>query len=179
VHLEASTKSHVHQKFEIFWTNIASTMVCLNFKNGPKNGLGPLGVNFLKKWEGSWKTCPDGITKIAWCRTLCQVGKVCIPSTSSRILGLYNLWRRPFYRPIEDSDHYEMEKAKVNSRCLLFPWFYKLLSILYPRLFKDSCSVDAPYLQGQAWIEFESKPSFSRPQDCFHNGTNLNLSRFL
>jgi hypothetical protein len=25
VHLEASTKPHVHQKFEIFWTNIAST----------------------------------------------------------------------------------------------------------------------------------------------------------
>jgi hypothetical protein len=45
VHLEASTKPHVHQKFEIFWTNIASTMACPNFKNGPKNGLGPLGVN--------------------------------------------------------------------------------------------------------------------------------------
>jgi hypothetical protein len=44
VHLEASTKSHVHRKFEIFWTNIASTMACPNFKNGPKNGLGPLGV---------------------------------------------------------------------------------------------------------------------------------------
>jgi hypothetical protein len=43
--LEASTKPHVHQKFEIFWTNIASTMACPNFKNGPKNGLGPLGVN--------------------------------------------------------------------------------------------------------------------------------------
>jgi hypothetical protein len=34
-----------HQKFEIFWTNIASTMAGPNFKNGPKNGLGPLGVN--------------------------------------------------------------------------------------------------------------------------------------
>jgi hypothetical protein len=43
--LEASTKPHVHQKFEIFWTNIASTMACPNFKNGQKNGLGPLGVN--------------------------------------------------------------------------------------------------------------------------------------
>jgi hypothetical protein len=32
VHLEASTKPHVHQKFEIFWTNIASTMTCPNFK---------------------------------------------------------------------------------------------------------------------------------------------------
>jgi hypothetical protein len=40
--LEASTKAHVHQKFEIFWTNIASTMT--NFKNGPKKGLGPLAV---------------------------------------------------------------------------------------------------------------------------------------
>jgi hypothetical protein len=44
VHLEASTKPHVHQKFEIFWTNIASTMAYPNFKNGPKKGLGPLGV---------------------------------------------------------------------------------------------------------------------------------------
>jgi hypothetical protein len=26
VHLEASTKPHVHQKFEISWTNIALTM---------------------------------------------------------------------------------------------------------------------------------------------------------
>jgi hypothetical protein len=45
VHLEASTKPHVHRKFEIFWTNIASTMACPNFKNGPKNGLMCLGVN--------------------------------------------------------------------------------------------------------------------------------------
>jgi hypothetical protein len=45
VRLEASTKPHVHRKFEIFWTNIASTMACPNFKNGPKKGLGPLGVN--------------------------------------------------------------------------------------------------------------------------------------
>jgi hypothetical protein len=44
VHLEASTKPHVHQKFQIFWTNIAFTMACPNFKNGPKNGLSPLGV---------------------------------------------------------------------------------------------------------------------------------------
>jgi hypothetical protein len=48
VHLEASTEPHVHQKFEIFWTNIASTMACPNFSNGPKKGLGPLGVKFLK-----------------------------------------------------------------------------------------------------------------------------------
>jgi hypothetical protein len=44
VHLEASTKPHVHRKFEIFWTNIASTMAYPNFKNGPKNGLRCLGV---------------------------------------------------------------------------------------------------------------------------------------
>jgi hypothetical protein len=34
--LEASTKPHAHQKFEIFWTNIASTMACPNFKNWAK-----------------------------------------------------------------------------------------------------------------------------------------------
>jgi hypothetical protein len=45
VRLEASTKPHVYQKVEIFWTNIASTMACPNFKNGPKTGLRPLGVN--------------------------------------------------------------------------------------------------------------------------------------
>jgi hypothetical protein len=44
VRLEASTKPHVHQKFEIFWSNIASTMACPNSKNGLKNGLCPLGV---------------------------------------------------------------------------------------------------------------------------------------
>ena len=44
MHLEASTKPHIHQKFVIFWTNIASTMAYLNFQNGPKNGLHPLGV---------------------------------------------------------------------------------------------------------------------------------------
>jgi hypothetical protein len=45
VRLEASTKPHVHQKFEIFWTNIASTMACPNFENGQKNDLGLLGIN--------------------------------------------------------------------------------------------------------------------------------------
>jgi hypothetical protein len=45
VRLEASTKPHVHQKFEIFWTNIASTMGCPNSKNRPKKGLRLLGVN--------------------------------------------------------------------------------------------------------------------------------------
>ena len=42
--LEASTKPHVHWKFEIFGTNIASTMACPNFKNGTKTGLRCLGV---------------------------------------------------------------------------------------------------------------------------------------
>jgi hypothetical protein len=46
--LEASTKPHVQQKFEIFWTNIASTMACPMSKNGPKEGLRPLG---FKVWE--------------------------------------------------------------------------------------------------------------------------------
>jgi hypothetical protein len=32
VRLEASTKPHVHRNFEIFGTNIASTMAYLNFK---------------------------------------------------------------------------------------------------------------------------------------------------
>jgi hypothetical protein len=45
VRLEASTKPHIHQKFEIFWANIATTMACPNSKNGPKNGLRPLGIN--------------------------------------------------------------------------------------------------------------------------------------
>jgi hypothetical protein len=48
VHLETSTKPHVHRKFEIFWTNIASTMTCPNIKNKPKNGLRPLGVRGTK-----------------------------------------------------------------------------------------------------------------------------------
>jgi hypothetical protein len=30
--IEDSTKPHVHQKFEIFWTNIASKMAYPNFK---------------------------------------------------------------------------------------------------------------------------------------------------
>jgi hypothetical protein len=45
VRLEASTKPHVHRKFKIFWTNIASIMAYPNFKNGPKKVLRCLGVN--------------------------------------------------------------------------------------------------------------------------------------
>jgi hypothetical protein len=49
VHFEASsTKPHVHQKFEIFWTNIASTMASLKWA---KNGLGPLGVKMEGQFE--------------------------------------------------------------------------------------------------------------------------------
>jgi hypothetical protein len=48
VHLEASTKPHVHQKLEFFWTNIASTMAYPNFKNGPKIGICPLGVKVVE-----------------------------------------------------------------------------------------------------------------------------------
>jgi hypothetical protein len=58
VRLEASTKPHVHQKFEIFWTNIASTMASPNLKNGPKNGLCPLGVKGMEEQKGSMgNTC--------------------------------------------------------------------------------------------------------------------------
>jgi hypothetical protein len=42
---------------------------------------------------------------------------------------LGNLWRRPFYGPKKDSNHYKMEKAKDSSRCPMFPWFNKVLSI--------------------------------------------------
>jgi hypothetical protein len=46
VRLEANTKPHFYQKFEIFWTNIASRIAYPNFKMGrKKNGLGPSGVN--------------------------------------------------------------------------------------------------------------------------------------
>jgi hypothetical protein len=55
VHLEASTKPHFQQKFAIFWTNIASTMVCPNFKNGPKYGLGHLGVKKHNIYKDSTK----------------------------------------------------------------------------------------------------------------------------
>jgi hypothetical protein len=51
---QASTKPHVPQKFEIFWTNIASTMACPNFKNGQKNGLGPLGDKIVKIRASHW-----------------------------------------------------------------------------------------------------------------------------
>ena len=44
MHLEANTKPHIHQKFEISWTIIASTMAYPNFKNGSKYELRPLGV---------------------------------------------------------------------------------------------------------------------------------------
>ena len=45
--LEASTKPHVHKKFKNFGTNIASTMACPNFKNGPKPTLHPLGARYV------------------------------------------------------------------------------------------------------------------------------------
>jgi hypothetical protein len=48
---------------------------------------------------------------------------------SGGILGLYNFWRRPFYRPKENSNHYGMEKAKTvqDVQCFLgFVNFYRL-----------------------------------------------------
>jgi hypothetical protein len=53
---EASTKSHVHRKFENFGTNIASTVACPNFKNGPKIALRPLGVNEFFYFKSGLKT---------------------------------------------------------------------------------------------------------------------------
>jgi hypothetical protein len=53
VHLEARTKPHVHQKFEIFWA-----IAYPNFQNGPKNGLCYLGINnglFKEKGGGEGK----------------------------------------------------------------------------------------------------------------------------
>jgi hypothetical protein len=61
VRLEASTKPHVHQKFEIFWTNIASTMGCPNSKNRPKKVLRPLGIKQpMENWlQNQVFTCID------------------------------------------------------------------------------------------------------------------------
>jgi hypothetical protein len=53
VHLETSTKPHVHRKFKIFWTNIASTMACPNFKKAWKMASSPLGVNWPLKEQGT------------------------------------------------------------------------------------------------------------------------------
>jgi hypothetical protein len=61
VHLEANNKPHVHQKFEIFWTNIVSTMACPNFINGPKTGLRLLGV---KELTNSKKPCYWNMIKL-------------------------------------------------------------------------------------------------------------------
>jgi hypothetical protein len=47
--LEASTKPHIHQKFEIFWTNIASTMAYPNFKKPEKMGSRTSGLNNSQK----------------------------------------------------------------------------------------------------------------------------------
>jgi hypothetical protein len=49
-YFEASTKPHVHQKFEIFWTNIASAMACPNFKKAWKMAFSPLGVK-INSWS--------------------------------------------------------------------------------------------------------------------------------
>jgi hypothetical protein len=44
VHLEASTKPHVHNLIHEFLINMAITMACPNFKKGLKMVFGPLGV---------------------------------------------------------------------------------------------------------------------------------------
>jgi hypothetical protein len=103
---------------------------------------------------------------------------VYFPPTSGGIFGLYNLWRKPFYGLKEDSNHNGMKKAKDSSRCPMFPWFCKLLLTFYARLFKDCCSVDMPYLQGQASMESSSRPSLLRPQGCLYNGTKYSIQIF-
>jgi hypothetical protein len=45
--IEASTKPHEHQKFELFCTIIASKMASPNFQNGPKDGLCDYGVKIV------------------------------------------------------------------------------------------------------------------------------------
>jgi hypothetical protein len=45
VHLEASTKPHVHKKIREFLINMAFTMAYPNFKKGMNMDFGPLGVN--------------------------------------------------------------------------------------------------------------------------------------
>jgi hypothetical protein len=44
VHLEVSTKPHVHKKIHEFLINMAFTIACPNFKKRPENGFGLLGV---------------------------------------------------------------------------------------------------------------------------------------
>jgi hypothetical protein len=44
MHLEASTKPHVHKKIHEFLINMAFAMACLNFKKGMKMVFDPLRV---------------------------------------------------------------------------------------------------------------------------------------
>jgi hypothetical protein len=71
VHLEASTKPHVHWKFENFGTNIASIMACLNFKNGPKTALRLLGVKESGQLGWIPMTTHQWTKKLFWCK-LCS-----------------------------------------------------------------------------------------------------------
>jgi hypothetical protein len=45
VHLEASTKSPIHNLIHEFLINMAFTMACPNFKKGLKMAFGPLVVS--------------------------------------------------------------------------------------------------------------------------------------
>jgi hypothetical protein len=104
VRLEASTKPHVHGKFEMFWTNIASTMDYPNFKNGPKNGLGPLGVR--------WKvvSCAMGMTAVTTSRNNCNT------ELAIHALDQVHCWGA-YFRP--GIDHYE-NFTPLNFQPLLF-----------------------------------------------------------
>jgi serine protease inhibitor ecotin len=55
VHLEASTKPHVHNLIHEFLINMAFTMACPNFKKGLKMVSGPLGVNSKLQHYGPCK----------------------------------------------------------------------------------------------------------------------------
>jgi hypothetical protein len=45
MHLEASTKLHVHKKIHEFLIDMAFTMAYPNFKTSLKMAFGPLGIN--------------------------------------------------------------------------------------------------------------------------------------
>jgi hypothetical protein len=49
VHLEVSTKPHIHNLIHEFFINMAFTMACPNFKKDLKMVSGPLGVNKTRK----------------------------------------------------------------------------------------------------------------------------------
>ena len=47
MHLEATTKPHIHNLIHEFWMYMAFTMACPNFKKGLRMIFGPLGVKTM------------------------------------------------------------------------------------------------------------------------------------